>query len=89
MNKRSLIDMEKIELSIIKIRNEYRAIIQLEDKLDLSNKEIVYQSSKKIENNLREIRKASDELKEKAKKWADKHKIPYIINIDFDTYLLK
>jgi len=77
--------MRRIELSIIKTGNEYRAIIQIGENL-LTNREIIYQSSREIENSLVDTRVISEELREEARKWARKCKIPYVINIDFGPY---
>ena len=75
--------MEKIELklSIIKTENDYRALIQIGENL-LTNKEVIYKSSREIENSLIDIRVISEELREEARKWARRHNIRYVINLD-------
>jgi len=80
--------MIKVRLSIIKTRNEYRAVIQIGENPYLVNRGVIYQSSREIsreiENSRIDARAISRELKEEAKEWAREHKIPYVINIDFD-----
>lgn len=82
--------MIKVRLSIIKTGYEYRAVIQIGENPYLANKKIVYQSSREIsreiENNRIEARTISEELKEEAKEWAREHKIPHVVNIDFNPY---
>lgn len=78
--------MEKVTLSIIKIGNEYRAVIQIGENTHLANRKVVYQCSRFTSEKLQEIRKLSLQLKEKAKKWARKKGIKYVVNIDLNPY---
>lgn len=81
--------MKKIRLSIVKTRSEYRAVIQIGENGEnpyVTNRRVVYQSSREIENSRIDARTISRELKEEAKEWTREHKIPYVINIDFDPY---
>ena len=82
--------MIKVELSIIKRGDEYRAVIRVGENPYLTDKKVVYHSSKEIsretKNSRIDERVISRELKEEAKEWARKHKIPYVINIDVNPY---
>ena len=78
--------MKKLRLSIIKTEQEYRAVIQIGENPYLANREVVYQSNRKIENSRTCARSISKELREEAKEWAREHKIPYFVNIDFNLY---
>ena len=78
--------MKKLRLSIIKTGCEYRAVIQIGENPYLANREVVYQSNRKIENSRICTRATSKELREEAKEWAGEHKIPYVVNIDFNLY---
>ena len=83
--------MKKVRLSIVKTGNEYRAVIQIGENPYLTDREVVYHSSREIKNSLinvgaslAEVRARSEELREEAKKWAREHKIPYVVNIDLN-----
>lgn len=76
--------MKKVRLSIVKTMDEYRAIIQTGENPYLSNREIVQQFTREIEDNMTNMRAISRELREEAKEWAREHKIPYVVNIDLD-----
>ncbi len=78
--------MKKVRLSIIKTRDEYRAIIQIGGNPYLADRVVVYQSSREIKNSMINVREMTRKLKEEAKEWAREHKIPYVVNIDFDLY---
>ena len=78
--------MEKVTLSIIETRNEYRAVIQIGENTHLANRKVVYQCSRSTSKKFQEIRKLNLQLKEKAKKWARKKGIKYVINIDINPY---
>jgi len=78
--------MEKVTLSIIETRNEYRAVIQIGENAHLGNRKVVYQCSRFTSGKLEEIRKSSLQLKEKAKKWARKKGIEHVVNIDINPY---
>ena len=77
--------MKKIELSIIKTGNEYRAVIQIGEN-SLTNKEVIYKSGREIEDSLIDTRVRGEELRQEAKKWAREHKILYVINLDINPY---
>jgi len=76
--------MKKVRLSIVKTMDEYRAIIQTGENPYLSNREIVQQFTREIEDNMTNMRAISRELREEAKEWAREHEIPYVVNIDLD-----
>ena len=78
--------MEKVTLSIIETRNEYRAVIQIGENAHLANRKVVYQCSRFTSGKFQEIKKLSRQLKEKAKKWAHKKGIKHIVNIDINPY---
>jgi len=78
--------MKKVRLSIVKTGLEYRAVIQIGENLCLDNKRVIYQSSREIENRLVDVRAICEKLKEEAKEWAREQKIPYVVNIDLDSY---
>lgn len=78
--------MEKVTLSIIETGNEYRAVIQIGENTHLANRKVVYQCSRFTSEKFQEIKKLSRQLKEKAKKWASKKGIKYVVNIDINPY---
>ena len=66
--------MKKVRLSIVKTGNEYRAVIQIGENPYLTDREVVYHSSREIKNSLinvgaslAEVRARSEELREEAK----------------------
>ena len=78
--------MEKVTLSIIETGNEYRAVIQIGENPRLANRKVVYQCNRFTSEKLQEIKKSSRQLKEKAKKWARKKGIEFVVNIDLNPY---
>jgi len=78
--------MKKIIFGIVKIENEYRALMKIGENPYLPNREIVYQRNREIKNNRIDVREIIRELKEEAKEWAREHKIKYIVNIDISPY---
>lgn len=81
----------KVILSIIRVDNEYRAIVQVGENPEVpTEKKIILSLDEEVEDiegyggvKTREIIR---ELKEQAKKWARKEKIPFVANLDFDPY---
>jgi len=84
-------EMPKIVLSIFKIGDEYRAVIQIgENPKPTANGRIVYQDGEEAEDNPLEqkmfIRSPIEQMKKKAQKWAREQRIPFVHNIDFNPY---
>lgn len=78
--------MAKIILSIFKVGDEYRAVIQVgENPEPISNGRIIYQDGGEGEA-LEGPKDSIREAKEKAKKWAREQGIPFVHNIDFNPY---
>ena len=78
--------MTKIILSIFKVEDEYRAVIQIEENSKpTANGRIIYQDGEEA-NGLLGSGDLIREMKEKAKKWAREQGIPFVHNIDFNPY---
>lgn len=83
--------MPKIILSILKVGDEYRALIKIgENPEPTANGRVIYQDGEEVEYDPREekslVRDPIREMKEKAKKWAREQGIPFVHNIDFNPY---
>lgn len=79
--------MPKIILSIFKIGEEYRALIEKGQNAEpTANGRTIYQDGEEINGLSDSMMDLIREMKERAKKWAREQGIPFVHNIDFNPY---
>ena len=78
--------MPELILSIVKVRDTYRALIRVGEDVNLIHRKVVFKCSKFTSGKAEELRKLTKQLKQEAQNWAREHNIPFVANLDINPY---